>query len=218
MNNTNRVLNRAFVLVVGLLAVTVGGVAVALVTVPEFLAAWSQTAPRVTAGLSRLLANTPLSGTDSSWVSLAGLAGAALLVVALGAMILRQGKGHTRRLIDAAPRTDSATIVDAAVAEDLLTDALRGLPEFVAVSVSTYRVRRAPVLKVSATVRRGVAPRAAITVIDDAVLGLDRQLGTEIPVLVQLSGGLRTRLSGRTALTAHPTVRKNHPLEKERTQ
>ncbi|WEO77427.1 hypothetical protein BJQ94_19085 [Cryobacterium sp. SO2] len=225
MNNTNRVLNRAFVLLVGLLGLAVGAVAVALVAVPDFLQAWSRTAPDVTAALSDVLGRTEVADSGTSWVPVAGLALAAALIVLLVVFIARQGHGHTGRLIEAAPTEDGSTIVDAAVAEQLLTDALHNHEEFVTVAVSTYRVHGTPVLKVSATVRRGVAPRAALTIIERAVHGLDRVLGAEIPVLVQLGGGVRTRMSGRARFRSTPTANPqtsptptNHPLEKERTR
>jgi hypothetical protein len=200
MNSTNRVLNRSFVLLIGLLALALGAVAVALVAVPGFLAAWSRTAPDVTAGLTDILARTEVADTGASWVPLAGLAVAALLIVLLIVFIARQGRGHIERLIEAGPSAAGGTIVDAAVAEQLLTDALHGHPEFVTVSVCTYRVHGEPVLRVSAGVRRGVSPRDALTVVERAVHGLDRVLGAQIPVLVKLGGGVRGRLTGRARL------------------
>ena len=130
MNTTNRVLNRAFVLVIGLLALGLGTVAVALVAVPDFLRGWAQRAPSVTDALSTLLADTALAGTGTSWVPLAGLAAAALVVLALVLFIARQGRGRTHRLITAAPTRDGATIVDGAVAEQVLTADLQDRAEF----------------------------------------------------------------------------------------
>lgn len=219
MNTTNRMLNRSFVLLVGLLALGAGATAVALVAVPGFLGAWSRTAPELTAGLTDILARTEMADSGASWVPLAGLAGAALLVLLLVAFIARQVRGRTTRLIEAAPSGDGATIVDAAVAEQLLTDALQGHPEFVTVTVRTYRLRGTPVLRVAAGVRRGVSPRDALTVIEAAVLGLDRTLGAQIPVLVRLGGGVRLRITDRTrAQPTDPSDAQYHPLEKERTQ
>jgi hypothetical protein len=206
MNNTNRVLNRSFVLLIGLLALALGAVAVALVAVPGFLQAWSRTAPDVTAGLTDLLARTEVADSGASWVPLAGLAVAAVLVLLLIGFIARQGHGHTGRLIEAAPGADGGTIVDAALAEQLLTDALQGHAEFATVTVSTYRVHGAPVLTVSAGVRRGVSARDALTVIERAVHGLDRTLGAQVPVLVRLGGGLRGRLTGRARLRSGPAA------------
>ena len=229
MNGTNRILNRAFVLVVGLLAVAVGAAAVALVAVPDFMRAWARTAPDVTAGLTELLAGTAMGDSGRSWVPLAVLVVAALVIAALVVFIARQGRGHTDRLIEAEATADGATIVDPAVVEQMLTAALQDRPEFVAVTVSTSPVHGSPVLTVSATVRRGVSPRDAITVIETAVHGLDTVLGAEVPVLVRLGGGLQSRLTGRARLRptgtarpapgpqTHPTPQ-NHPLEKERTR
>ncbi|QYF73261.1 hypothetical protein [Cryobacterium sp. PAMC25264] len=228
MNGTNRLLNRALVLVIGLLAVALGAAAVALVAVPDFMRAWARTAPDVTAGLTELLAGTAVGDTGASWVPFAALLIAVLVTAGLVLFIARQGRGHTERLIEADPTADGATIVDAAVAEEMLTAALHDRPEFRAVTVSTYPVHGSPVLKISATVRRGVSPRDAITVIETAVHGLDTVLGAEVPVLVRLGGGLQSRLTGRARLRptgtarpapgpqTHPTTH-NHPLEKERT-
>ena len=229
MNGANRILNRALVLVSGLLAVALGAAAVALVAVPDFMRAWARTAPDVTAGLTELLAGTAVGDTGRSWVPLVALLVAALVIAGLVVFIARQGRGRTDRLIDVEPTADGATIVDAAVAEQMLTAALQDRQEFVAVAVSTYPVHGTPVLAVSATVRRGVSPRDAITVVETAVHGLDAALGAEVPVLVRLGGGLHSRLTGRARLhptgaarpapgpQSHPTPQ-NHPLEKERTR
>lgn len=208
MNTTNRVLNRAFVLVIGLLALGLGTVAVALVAVPGFLRGWAQTAPSVTGALSTVLADTALAGTGTSWVPLAGLAAAALLVLALAVFIASQGRGRTHRLITAAPTQDGTTIVDSAVAEQMLTADLRERVEFDEVAVSTHEVHGEPVLKVSAAVRQGVAARDAITVIERSVHGLDRLLGAEIPVLVQLNGGTGPRWSRRRRLRPSAGIRR----------
>jgi len=221
MNSATRVLNRSFVLVIGLLVLGLGVVAVALVAVPDFLRGWAQTAPSVTGALSAVLADTALAGTGTSWVTLAGLAVALLVVLALIVFIAGQGRGRTHRLITAAPTPHGATTVDSAEAERLLSADLRELAEFDTVVVSAHTVHGEPVLKVSAAVRRGVAARDAITVIERSVHGLDTLLGAEIPVLVQLTGGLGPRLR-RPAVTAaqSPTVIPTiltHPPEKERT-
>ena len=92
------------------------------------------------------------------------------------------------------------TIVDAAVPQHAIQDALDKRPEFIASHVSMYKVRRTPVLKVAVTCRRGVSPRDAATIVESKLRALDELLGRELPALIQISGGLRARATRTTRL------------------
>ncbi|MHC5794820.1 hypothetical protein ACVXZ4_01540 [Lacisediminihabitans sp. FW035] len=200
MNNTNRALNRVLILAIGLVVLALGAAAVAVGSVPSVSSAWKDVAPRVRKSLSGWLGSAPLSGTTVDWWWVAVLAALLVIVILLVVFIFRQGHGHTGRLIDDAATGDGSTIVDSKVAEQLMQDALDGHPELVSSHVSTYLVRRTPVLKVSATARRGVSPRDVVDTVETALDSLEQLLGHPVLASVQVSGGFRARRSSTTRL------------------
>jgi hypothetical protein len=200
MNNTNRALNRGVVLVIGLVVLALGAAAIAVGSLPAVSNAWKDVAPQVRTTLSGWFTSAPIAGTTVDWWWIAVLAALLVMVILLVVFIFRQGHGHTARFLDDAPTADGSTIVDSKVAEQLVQDALDGHPELVSSHVSTYRVRRTPVLKVSATARRGVSPREVVDTVETALDSLEKLLGHPVLASVQVSGGFRARLSSTTRL------------------
>ncbi|WP_440708277.1 hypothetical protein [Herbiconiux sp. YIM B11900] len=200
MNSTNRAANRLLILLVGLLLLVVGAAAAAAVLIPVVRDGWKDATGQVTAQVFAWLQQTPLGDTGVSWIMPALLVLAVLAVILLIAFIVRQGRGHTAVAVREDTSEHGATVVESAVAEQVLQDAIDGRPEFVASHVSTYRVKRTPVLKISVTCRRGVSPKDAADIVEDAVRALDLLLGRQLPALVQISGGFRARITSTTRL------------------
>ncbi|QWT24599.1 hypothetical protein KPL76_04225 [Subtercola sp. PAMC28395] len=199
MNSTNRALNRALLLVAGLVMIGIGGMAMLLAGSQPFAGAWRSAAPAVTATVDGWLLATPLAALGHSWL----LAAAVVLLIAAAALVtfaLRQGGGHTRRLLDGPSTAAGSTVVEAGVAEQLLGDALQARPELLSSRVSTYRVRGQSVLKISVTCRRGVSPTETARTIENLLVSLDEQLGARIAAVIQLGGGFRVRASASTRL------------------
>ncbi len=218
MNSTNRVLNRLLIVLFGLVLLAIGIAAILLGTVMVVRDWWTQNAPTLYRTVSDGLAASPLYTTGHSWMWIALALLCVIVIILMLILIFQQGRGHTGTLVSqrtsrdsADQHVDGAVIIEASVAERMLRESLDGNPEFVSSSVSTYRVRGLPVLKISTTVRRGVAPPRAIDIIQRNLRTWDRVLGVEIPTLIQLSGGFRTRMSSttrlpeQTALRADPT-------------
>jgi len=205
MNNTNRALNRALILVVGLLTLLAGAALVAITTLPVIRADYRASAPRVHGELTGWFKTIPLAETGTSWGWILILAALVLIVVLLLIFIFRQGHGHDDTLLREDTTPGGATVIDSDVAEQAIQHDLDGRPELLASHVSTYRVRRTAVLKVSVTCRRGESPRQLAEQIENTLTALDTLLGRHIPALIQISGGFRARLSRRTrvARTAH---------------
>lgn len=200
MNSTNRAANRLFILVIGLLLIVVGAAAAAAVLVPVVRDGWSDATGPVTDQVSTWLQQTALGDTGVSWIMPAVLVLLVISVIVLVVFIARQGRGHTSVALTEPTSEHGTTVVEAAVAEHALEEAISARPEFVASHVSTYRVRRTPVLKISVTCRRGVSPRDAALIVEDAVRALDELLGRPLPALVQVSGGFRSRVTATTRL------------------
>lgn len=200
MNNTNRALNRLLIFFCGLLLLVVGAGAAAGVLVPAFRDWWKGATTGATVQVSTWLRQTPLGNTGVSWIMPAILLLLLITVIVLIAFITRQGHGHTGVAVYERSSETGTTIIDSAVPEHAIQDALSRRPEFVTSHVSTYRVRRTPVLKVSVTCRRGVSPKDAATIIEDKLRALDELLGRQLPALIQISGGFRANLTKSTRL------------------
>ncbi len=199
MNSTNRGANRLLILACGLLLLVVGVAAAAAVLVPVVRDGWRDAAGQTNSRVSMWLQQTPLGDTGASWIPPAILAVSVIAVILLIVFIARQGRGHTRIAVTE-PSGRGTTIIDAEVAEQAIQDALTARPEFVASQVSTYEVRRIPVLKVSVTCRRGVSPKDAAATVEGKLRALDELLGRELPALIQISGGFRSRVTRTTRL------------------
>ncbi|MFT2815441.1 hypothetical protein [Leifsonia sp. A12D58] len=200
MNNTNRGANRLLIFVCGLLLLVVGAVAVAGALVPSIRDGWKDSIDEINAQMSTWLQQTALGSTGVSWIMPAILVLLVIAIVLLIVFIARQGRGHTGTALTESTSEHGTTIIDAAVPQNAIQDALAKRPEFVTSHVSMYKVRRTPVLKVAVTCRRGVSPRDAALIVESKLRALDELLGREIPALVQISGGLRARVTTTTRL------------------
>lgn len=201
MNNTNRALNRALILVAGLFLLAAAALLGLLATQAAPLQrVWTSVADTTRTTASGWLQATPLSGTEHSWLWIVALAFLAAVMGVLLTFILRQGRGHSGRLISEQTTDWGSTQVDSAVAEQALQQTLGEHTEFLSTRVSTYRVARDAVLKVSVTCRRGTSPTDVMRIVEEALNALDVLLGLRIPALVQISGGFRVRTSRTTRI------------------
>jgi len=201
MNNTNRALNRAVVILVGLLALLVGAALLAIETIPAVRDGFRTTAPTIHGNLTGWFKTIPLFDTGTSWGWILILAALVLIVVLLLVFIFRQGHGHHDIVLREDNTPGGATVIDSDVAQQAIRHDLQGCPELLASRVSTYRVRGISVLKVSVTCRRGVSPRQVAQLIVNTLTALDALLGRQVPALIQISGGFRARVSHRTRVS-----------------
>lgn len=201
MNDTNRGLNRLFVLVVGLVMLLGGGVVAVGALLPDVQTAVSDGAEQATGPTT-----DALSG-GLPWVLWVSALVALVLVVLFVVLVVKQGGGRTGTLVRV-PSKGSAkgtvggdVVVETKTAAAAIEAALKEDDAFVSSSVSSWRVKGTTVLRVAASVRKGVSPRDAHGRIDQVVAAWDEVLGEKVPVVVQLDGGLRSQLSsgvGRT--------------------
>lgn len=198
MNSTNRALNRTLLVVVGLLTLLVGASLVAIGTVPAIRASYRNVAPAIHEDVTEWMKSLPLFDTGTNWGWVFILTFLALIIILLLTFGFRQGRGQERILLRENSTVAGTTIVDSAVAEQAIQDALGGRPEFIASHVSTYRVRGTSVLNVSVTCRRGVSPREVTIMIENILTAFDALLGHQIPAVIQISGGFRARFSRTT--------------------
>jgi hypothetical protein len=209
MNDTNRGLNRALLVITGLVLLALGGAVAVAAAVPEWARGWATASTTVGDWLAGAVASTPVAVNGHSWLLIAGGALAVIAAVLLVVFVVRQGRGHTRTL---ATRSDEGEVaVDAGVARSVIEAALAANPGIVSSSVSAYRVRSTPALKIAVSVRRGASPTDIREYIDGVVTQWDALLGTETPVLITVAAGLSSRLASTTSLTEAPSQRPTTP-------
>ncbi|WP_138946350.1 hypothetical protein [Plantibacter sp. M259] len=194
MNSTNRGLNRLLILFIGLVLVVIGAAALAVVTVPVVADWWRDNRAAVLDTIDGWFAWNPF-GADAGQTAplLVPIVGIVLLVLVaalLISFILRQGRGRSG-VVHRATVEHGDIVLETDVAANALGDALDDTEAFSSVRVSAWDVKRSQALKVAVTCRRGVSPRTAVETVSTAVESLDRLLGVELPVLVEVDGGLR---------------------------
>lgn len=200
MTSTNRALNRLLVIVIGLVLIAAGAALAVGTVLPDVQSTVSGAASDAKQPVS-----DALSG-GQTWILWIVALAALLLIVLLAWFALRQGHGRTGTLVrlesgrGASTPTGGALVIDAKVAEQLLEDALGDDPAIVSVDVTAFEVQHSTTLRVTAVARRGVSPVAVRRTVDEAVTRLDAVLGTQVPVVIQITGGLRSKMSGETRL------------------
>ena len=201
MNSTNRGLNRLLILLIGLVFVVIGAAALAVVTVPVVADWWRDNRDAVLDTIDGWFAWNPFAavpGADAGQtapvlVPIVPIVGIVLLVIVAALLIpfvLRQGRGRSG-VVHRATVEHGDIVLETDVAANALGDALDDTEAFSSVRVSAWDVNRAQALKVAVTCRRGVSPRTAVETVSTAVESLDRLLGVELPVLVEVGGGFR---------------------------
>ncbi len=213
MNRTNRFANRLLLAVVGLVLLVLGLGAIGLALAGGLAAGWDATAPRVLARVEAWLRASPIAPSGPSWPLVAAIALLVLAIVGLLAFALRQGRGRTGRLLVHDSGDGGTTIVEAAVAADVLRHALAQRAEVVSSHVSAYTVHGTPVLEVAVACRRGTSPRAMSEAVEGSLRDLSALVGADVPALVRIGGGLRTRFSAPQRLALATAVGAEAPAD-----
>jgi len=197
VTSSNRFLNRLLLVVVGVVALAVGAFLI-VATLPGGSGSLGGTVRGWLADASSAVADavaaTPLDpsgagGADGagSWLAVALAALCLLLVIVFAVAAVAHGGGRTGRLVVHDEPAGSIAI-SAAFAETAVADALSARRDVTSVHVSAWTVRGRPALKVRVRVTAGAAPAPVVAAASDVVRGLDRVLGEEVPVLVEVVG------------------------------
>ena len=194
MTSSNRFLNRLLLVVVGVVALAVGAFLI-VATLPGGSGSLGGTVRGWLADASSAVADavaaTPLdpsgAGGAGSWLAVALAALCLLLVIVFVVAACAHGGGRTGRLVVHDEPAGSIAI-SAAFAETAVADALSARRDVTSVHVSAWTVRGRPALKVRVRVTAGAAPAPVVAAASDVVRGLDRVLGEEVPVLVEVVG------------------------------
>ncbi|WP_221585190.1 hypothetical protein [Microbacterium sp. G2-8] len=185
MNATNRIANRALLLVTGVILLAAGTAAIIVATRPAWGVTVVDAAGSWAASLAQRTVDVPVVGAMSTLAAV-GFGAAALIGAGLIAFLATRGGGRMTTVVHLAGRGGD-TIVDDDVAEALLTEPLRVRPEILAARTTVYRIQRAPAIRLAVTVRRGASLSRVLATIDSAVSEWDALAGTHMPIVVHLS-------------------------------
>jgi hypothetical protein len=197
MTSTNRFLNRALIFLIGLILLAAGAAVAVGALLPDLQVPISQAAEDATAPTTDALSSQP-------WILWVAAAVCLVLIILLLAFIVRQGGGRTSTMLrvdesrSANTPTGGRLTLEAKVAAQVLEETLSRDSDIVSIDVVAFRVRRQNVLRITAQARRGASPVTIRRTIDRAVADWDAVLGTEVPVVIQIVGGLRTQLTSTT--------------------
>ncbi|PYI69708.1 hypothetical protein CVV68_00955 [Arthrobacter livingstonensis] len=200
MNGTRRGLNRVLLGAFGLVLIALGALAVLAGTGPDFAKAWTRTGTGWWARIQDLLASAKIPGQDISWWTLAVMGLLLVAGVLLVCWIASQGGGRTKQLCTSDDDAGTTT-VETAVAGQAIKAALADNKQVLSTAVQAWELKGGSGLRISLQARKGASPRELMAVLDELVGGLDVLLGEEIPVLIRIKAGTRSRFARTERVT-----------------
>ncbi|MEO3941216.1 hypothetical protein V3C41_09065 [Paenarthrobacter nicotinovorans] len=217
MRQTNRALNRIILALLGVALLGAGAAVFAAGTLSGAADTWTTVATSGRDYLRTLAGTAPLPDPLRSWWLVAGiavlLAGAALSA----AWLATQGGGRTPRLAEQLDEPSEAggaledaeaeganslggsrgrTVVDVGLVAAAIREALSTNRDVLATSVSAWESRRGTALRLRIEARKGSSPRDLANTAEELIREIDALLGHPMPVLVRITSGARTQVSG----------------------
>ncbi|WP_458780879.1 Asp23/Gls24 family envelope stress response protein [Arthrobacter sp. D3-16] len=197
MNSTPTLLNRILIAVLGLMLLAVGVLLMLLAAVPAVASWWHSWSADVWSGVNRAFNATRFPGRTESWLWILVALALVVLIALMVAWVAQQGKGRANLL---AMEYDPGDVpgdvrIGGGVAEQALKHALANRPDLAGATITTYDVKGMPALKVRLLPRQGVAPHLLADEVYGLVSALEAVVGKNIPVLIHIGAGARTRFS-----------------------
>lgn len=196
MRNTNRALNRSLLSLLGIVLLGAGAALIAAGTLPGAAELWATTASSIRDNARNLTSTATLPEPVRSWWMVAGVA-VLLAGAGLGAAWLAsQGGGRTPRLAEHSDGMAGRTVIDAGLVSAAVREALAGHPDVLATSASAWESPRGTALRLRLEARKGASPKDLTDTAEQLLQQLDAWLGRPMPVLVRITSGTRTQVSG----------------------
>lgn len=196
MRRTNRALNRVLLALLGTALLGSGAAFIAAGTLPGAADVWANLGASAADQLRGLLGAAPLPAPVRSWWMVAGAATLLLGAGLSAAWLASQGGGRTPRLAEESNGSDGQTVVDVGLISAAVQEALSGNRNVLATSVSAWETRRGTALRLRMEARKGTSPRELADTAEQLITEIDAWLGHPVPVLVRITSGARTRVSG----------------------
>ncbi|MBW8761809.1 MAG: hypothetical protein JF592_04375 [Microbacterium sp.] len=185
MNSTNRVLNRALLLVSGVVLLVAGATCVAVGLQPMWFQPWQDRAVEAASRLGEPSIEMG-SGGAVSIAALAGLGAAVLAALLLVVFVFTRGRGKTKSVLKVDAER-GRTVVDRNVAETVLAGSLAERPDVLSARTGAYLVRGTRAVELAVTVQRGASLDRVLAAAEDAVRAWDALLGERAPIMVHLA-------------------------------
>ena len=197
MNDTNRFLNRALLLLIGLILLALGAGIMTVFVSPAAARWWRTASASAQSWVDDAIRRTMIGDSTLSWGSVGSLAAIALLIVLLIIALARLGGGQARSLVRTGGQDSPAgrIIIDTRFVSDALRQSLDHRPEILFSRVSVAHVRRAPMLHLSVTPRQNTSPRQIADDVDHLLDNLAALTGAETPSYLSIHTGLRSKLA-----------------------
>ncbi len=204
MNTTRRGLNRALVLVAGLIALAAGAAVVCASVWDEAHRMWEQTLTDAAGAADAAHAATLVGAGPMSWAGLGVIAIAVILIVLLLIPVALLSHRRSRTVLRSAETdaTPGRVVIREGFASDAVTSSLARRADILSARVVADDVLHAPVLHVAVTPRPHASPREIADHVTAVGARLDALLERPTRTYISLHAGLRARLaSDRRTLT-----------------
>lgn len=190
MSSTNRLVNRAVLLLAGLILLGAGAVAV-LASVP---ATADSTAEAVTTAREQL--QRLVDDVGSTTAHAIGLVVAIVVMLAAVLTVANRGGGKVGAVVDGDPGLLAGRVeLSRAFLRDAVAASVGDRSDLAGLDVAVWRDRSRDVLVIDAQPRPGASPRAVVDAVQGAVTDLDTMLGRRLPVLLRVTTGVRRALA-----------------------
>lgn len=197
MNGTNRGLNRTILAIFGLILAGAGTLAILAGVSRGFAQSLTSAGTNLWSRIQERLDAARISGAEISWWTIAVLVLLIVVAVLLVSWLASQGTGRSNELAKAESPTGNTT-VDIAVAAQAIKAALAENNQILASSVQSWKTRGIgsdPGLKIVLQARKGASPAEVRVAVEHLVLGLDELLGIQLPVLIRIKAGTRSKFA-----------------------
>ena len=197
MNTTNRALNRALLLIIGLLFLGLGAVGIAIMSWPTATDIWTSAGKDARSWLDQAIAATAIAGGGLSWIGIGAVAAilvvVVLLILALTSIAGRRSKTAFRSTGAQNP-LGRVTVTESFVS-DAVKNSLATRDEILSAQVTANDIRNTPVLHVAVTPRQNTDPRELVDHVDRLLTNLATLTGRETATYVSIHTSLRARLA-----------------------
>lgn len=195
MNSTPRALNRFLLILLGAALFVAGALTAGAGASPAVARLWTRAGQDTLDRITGQLRAAPVPGTGTSWWTAAAFVLLLLLVGLLVSWIAAQGGGRRGDLGGHEDAARGSTTVDVSFAARAVRDATAQNRHVLSTTVSAWKIRGAHALRISVQTRKGASPADISSTLEEVVSGLDAVLGEQIPVLVRIGAGPRTRFA-----------------------
>jgi hypothetical protein len=198
MNNTNRVLNRMVLLLLGIVFLVLGAAAVAVIAWPAAADYWTRAGEAGGAWIEQAIDATMIGATTLSWITLGVLALILLLVILLIIALLGTIGGSRSHMVFRSNGQENPLgrlTIEEGFVSDALKHSLGQRDEILSSNVTANDIRKQPVMHVSVTPRQNTSPRHVAEDVDRLVTNLTAMTGRDVPTFISIHSGLRAKLA-----------------------